>query len=1126
MTPGALIDELARHNVRLSTDGKRLTVSARKGALTPKARAKLAVWKGDIINELRSRRRPESQFLRILPRPDERYEPFPLTEIQRAYWVGRGDAFELGNVSCHVYYEVESIQLDLDRYNRALQLLIDRHDMLRAVVRSDGWQQVLERVPRYRIKVLDLRRQPRERADSMLAEIRADMSHQVMPADRWPLFDIRATRLDNERVRVHMSLDTLIIDVLSLQTLLGEWRELYRDLEASLPPLNLSFRDYVLSVEKLRNSKAFARSYGYWSERFATLYPGPKLPLAKAPSALTQPRFKRRASGLSAEAWSRLKNCGLARNLTPSGVLLAVFADILTRWSGCRRFALNVTLLNRLPLHSQVNQIVGDFTSLIPLEIDNSGSDSFEAFAGRVQSQLMEDIDHSLVGGVEIMRNAARVQGKASGMTLPVVFTSLLNQNGACCRPSSTLWMGEVAYGISQTPQVWLDHQVFEENGALNFHWDAVEELFPDNFVQDMFDAYCGTLSQLAEDERLWRRPFGDLVPEHQLREREAVNATEGPAPDVLLQVLFSDQAKLHPERPAVVFKGWRLTYKELDRLSNQVARRLRVLGARPGRLVAVVMEKGWEQVVAVLAVLKSGAAYLPIDPGVPRERLWYLLEHGEVEIALTQPGLDRKLEWPQSITPLCANPAPRGSLLDQPLEPTQTPDGLAYVIYTSGSTGLPKGAMVTHRGAVNTIADLNDRFGIGVGDKVLALSDLTFDLSVFDIFGALAAGATIIMPETKGKRDPSHWLDLMIREEVTVWNSVPALMEMLVAYCGPNRLVPPSLRLALLSGDWIPVKLPEKVKEVSPKVRLISLGGATEASIWSIFHPIDKVDREWKSIPYGRPLRNQRFHVFNERLEPCPVWVAGELYIGGMGLARGYWRDEVKTAKSFIKHPVTGERLYKTGDLGRYVPGGDIEFLGRLDSQVKIQGYRIELGEIESVLSQHPALQSVVVKAIGASQESKRLAAFFVPKGDEPAAADLSTFLAEKLPSYMIPSRFIPVETLPLNGNGKVNRALLPDPPRPDAGCAPSRTSYNEVEARISAIVAKALGIDQVAADADFFELGATSLEIVRIAKMLEQELGYTQKIVGLYDSPTVAGLVRIHERHEVESSPALRRI
>ncbi len=457
-------------------------------------------------------------------------------------------------------------------------------------------------------------------------------------------------------------------------------------------------------------------------------------------------------------------------------------------------------------------------------------------------------------------------------------------------------------------------------------------------------------------------------------------NATGAPIPAGLLHSRFEAFASGNPKCPAIIAEGRTLTYGDLQALANQIGRWARRNGARPNALVAVVMEKGWEQVAGVLGILTSGAAYLPIDASVPRERLCYLLDHGQVSLVLTQSWHDERIEWPTGLKRLRVDQLdvlhPDGAVL----ESVQQPEDLAYVIYTSGSTGLPKGVAIDHRGAVNTVIDVNSRFAVRSGDRVLALSALNFDLSVYDIFGLLAAGGAIVMPKAGSERDPAHWLEIMRQHRVTMWNTVPALMQMLVDYVeAQSTELPECLRLVMMSGDWIPVRPPDRIRALRGGAAIVSLGGATEASIWSILYPVESATKGWKSIPYGRPMVNQSFHVLSDLLAPRPDWVPGQLHIGGLGLAKGYWRDVQRTNASFITHPGTGERLYRTGDLGRYLPDGSIEFLGREDFQVKIRGHRIELGEIETAISQHPEVGAAVVVAAGENRGHRRLVAYVV---------------------------------------------------------------------------------------------------------------------------------------------------
>ncbi|HVG08868.1 MAG TPA: AMP-binding protein, partial [Thermoanaerobaculia bacterium] len=904
MTAAGLLAELARLEVDVWAEGERLRYRTRRGQLSDSLRERLAASKADLLALLRQR---AAQGLPgIVPDPDRWHEPFPLTDLQQAYLVGRSADFELGNVAPHFYIEVEIAGLDVDRFGRALRRLIDRHGMLRAIFRPDGRQQILASVPPYEIETLDLRGETEPGLSGLLQELRHRMSHEVRPPERWPVFAVRVSRLPGGRARLHMSFDLLLGDIWSFQTFFRELFTLYQDPSRELTPLTLSFRDYVLAARAFEETPRFASSLDYWRARVRELPPAPELPLAVAPSSLKAPRFTRFSSTLPLEAWNRLKQRAMQAGLTPSGVLLAAFGEVLAVWSRIPRFTLNLTFFNRLAVHPEIDRIMGDFSSTLLLAVDLHQATFAERAAG-VQEQLWNDMEHGRVSGVWVLRELARTRPGAPRASMPVVFTSALG-NSAEEGDATPQSLGEPVYGISQTPQVWIDHRVFEGSSGLLFTWDVVDELFPAGMIPEMFGAYCGLLNRLIEEEGTWHEPGRWAIPELQSAPRLAANATSAAVPPGLLHEGFLDQSQRHPDRPAVLGSAREVGYGELASSAQRLGRRLRELGAGPNRLVAVVMEKGWEQVAGVLGVLSSGAAYLPVDASLPRERRFYLLEHGQVEIALTQPRLDRELEWPSGVTRLVVDAEDLAGEAEPALPAVQSAGDLAYVIFTSGSTGLPKGVMIDHRGALNTVVDVNRRFAVGPEDRVLALSALNFDLSVWDVFGLLGAGGGVVVPEPSELRDPQSWLQAIRRFGVTVWNTVPALMEMLVEYLeGRGEPLPGSLRLVLLSGDWIPVRLPERIRRLSSEVEIVSLGGATEASIWSILYPIERVEPEWKSIPYGRPMVNQRFYVRDEKLNPRPDWVPGQLYIGGVGLALGYWRDEEKTRASFIENPLTG---------------------------------------------------------------------------------------------------------------------------------------------------------------------------------------------------------------------------
>jgi amino acid adenylation domain-containing protein len=1045
-------------------------------------------------------------FPALTPDLAARHEPFPLTDMQEAYWVGRQESVELGGVGAYGYSELRLRELDLDRFSRAIDRLVARHDMLRAVFGADGTQRVLPVAPPYRIPVHDLRGLTPSEATARLEAIRDRLSHQVFDASRWPLFAFAVTRLDDE-TRLHIGLDALIVDVASSQVLERELGLLYADADIALPPLWLTFRDYVLAERALRATPRYERALRYWRERVATLAPAPVLPLATAPETVRRPRYVRYERVLPAGQWSALKASAHQRGVTPSALLLTAFAEVLGRWSREPRFTLSLPLFNRLPLHPDINAVIGDFTSLILVEVDLSGPASFAERARAVQDRLWRDIDHAAVSGVRVNRELARARGTAHA-AIPIVFNSTLSELApeAADGGLSGALGAEPVTGITQTPQVWIDHTILEAGGRLCYNWDSLDELFPAGMTRQMFAAYGELLTRLAEPDAWDLEAPALFLPGPD--DRASVALADWP----LLHELADRQALATPDAPAVISPGRTLSYRELRCEARRLARALQDRGLRSGDLVAVLADRGWEQAVATLAVLHAGGAYVPIDPAWPPARIAGVLKRTRARIALVQEAQPGRLALPADVEALVVGADHGGEA--EPLSAERAPSDLAYVIYTSGSTGTPKGVMIDHKGAVNTILDINGRFGVVPGDRLLALSSLSFDLSVFDLFGAFAAGAALVTLEPELARDPAHWADLAAAHKVTVWNSVPALLGLLIDYARASGFsLPGSLRLALLSGDWIPVTLPGEARALLPDLAVHSLGGATEASIWSIHYPIGAVDPAWRSIPYGWALSGQSFHVLDEAMRPSPDWVVGELYIGGIGLALGYLDDEETTAASFVHS--AGLRLYRTGDLGRRWPDGTIEFLGREDGQVKIHGYRVELGEIEAMLETHEGVKAAAVRLLGRPDGDKYLTAYVVARGEQPEADALAAHLSAALPGYMVPASYTYLEALPLSANGKVDRGRLPEPAADlESAAAPAGPD----EERIRSVVGRVLGTGRIAAGASLLTLGATSLDIVRIANALRAELGFRPKIAALMRQPTLSGLVHLYRDHARE--------
>ncbi len=1035
-------------------------------------------------------RRPDDAAPQAAPDAD-RYRPFPMTGVQQAYWIGRSADFAFGGVSTYSYFEIDAEGLDLDRLCDAWNRLVSRHDMLRAVLLPDGTQQVLETVPRHAIDAEDLRSLSAVELDDRLIAKRRRLSHQLLAADRWPIFDIRASLLDGGRIRLHLGFDAMVADMASRRLLLREWRALY--LGTDLPELTARFRDFAVSQQAASASPQYARARDYWLARIDTLPPPPELPIQEAYDRHVPPAFVRRSRRFDTAQRQALEQRAQAMGVSLNILLLLAYADTLRLWCRSETFTLNLTLFNR---PAEAAGVVGDFTSLSMVQIDAPGTDSLMARAKRLQQSLWSDLDNRAFGGVDVVREILR-RGRGAQPVMPVVFTSALTKGEV-----DGAWLGAEVFSVSQTPQVWIDLMVVDEGNGLAVHWNSVEALFPPGLMKDMAAAYGRLLGWLIEKrgDDSWPAIAKLLLPQQDKAIQDAANDTAGPLPTRLLHEAFKDRASGSPTAPAVITSSRTFSYGEIVNIAGNLGRLLREKNVRPNGLVAVVMHKGWEQIVAVLAVLDAGGAYLPIDPDVPPRRLQYMLADADIAIALTQPTLMDSLAWPDGVERI---PVAADGRLEQaaaPLQPVQSSGDLAYVIYTSGSEGQPKGVAINHRGAWNTIDDINQRFAVGAGDRILALSSLSFDLSVYDIFGVLAAGGAIVVPDPSGLRDPSHWAQLLRRHGVTLWNSVPALMELLAEHAQLQGANYPALRLALLSGDRIAPVLPSAVRALAPGCQIACLGGATEASIWSVAYIAD--DRNSGPIPYGKPLRNQICRVRSSSGAACPVWTPGDLYIGGIGLAREYWNDGVRTKASFVTGD-DGVRLYRTGDRARYLPDGNLEFLGREDNQVKLRGFRVELGEIETILTMHPAVKSAAV-VVGAGAEG-RLIAYVAT---QIAAEDVVSHLRQHLPDYMVPAHIECLAELPLTANGKVDRARLASKPVPLPMPVTESAVDGPLADKVARAVRQACRTEIPTPDTSLIDMGLTSIDLIRIVNAVEAQCGVRPGIEDFYRTPTIRWL------------------
>ena len=694
---------------------------------------------------------------------------------------------------------------------------------------------------------------------------------------------------------------------------------------------------------------------------------------------------------------------------------------------------------------------------------------------------------------------------------MPVVFTSGLGVE----QWNEGKWLGKLNYNISQTPQVWLDHQVVEMDGCLCLFWDSVDELFYLGMLDEMFRAYTGLLHTLAVHPEIMQEKTASLVTAEISEKRRQANETAAEFEEKTLDGLFLEAADKFPDKEALVTCSRRMTYREIKEEAFYISGQLKSMGIKKEETVAVFMEKGWEQVVAVYGILFAGAAYLPIDIHNPRERVEKILRDSGTRIILVQnQAYDQDTEWLHEWDCISVS----GLKTDSEYKAQENKAGdLAYVIYTSGTTGMPKGVMITHHNAVNTILDINVRYQITEQDTAFGISNLHFDLSVYDVFGVLGAGGKLVLPDPEYGKDPAHWIHWLNHENITVWNSVPAFVEMLAEYEEYQRQVTSqSLRLVMMSGDWVPVSLPGRIRNLFQNVEIVALGGATEGSIWSNHFEIPEiVPEDWKSIPYGKPLANQKYYVLDQNMEDCPDWVPGTLYIAGDGVAQGYLNDNEKTEEKFVVLDRTGERLYCTGDVGRYWNEGNIEFLGRLDNQVKINGYRVELGEIEAALrriqgiteafvffKRDNAIEDICAVLVEEKRYRDRIDKFY------------KEMLKKDLPIYMIPTEYIKTNAIPLNSNGKkdIHKILIVAEKnrKPIFKKNNNCKQLTQLQEQLLAIWREVLKIENIDINDNFFEIGGNSIQAIQITNQMTEKIGCFMDIGKLFEYPTISKIER----------------
>ncbi|GAA3897362.1 hypothetical protein GCM10022244_04560 [Streptomyces gulbargensis] len=1014
----------------------------------------------------------------------------PLDDLQEAYLVARalagGDA---GGCRMVLGYEVDGV--DTGRLREALTRLMGRHPVLRARVDAEHGLRLPPRdAPVTAPEVVEVPLTP---------ELREQLLRRPFPLGEGHL-DVRVGRGQDGPDAVLLTVDLALVDARSIHLVGRELMRLYADGPgpAGGPPARpTAGTDTALGPDEAAE---------HWRRRVAALSPGPRLPSAADDGT------RRRLRG-TLPGWDAVVAAAADHGCTPDGLLLAAYARALSPGLG-DVFTVPVV---RWPDGTDAAR-PDELTALSWVTVTAEGCPLLD-LARRYDAVLAEDRAADAVRGLAELRRSRR-----AGSCLPVVYTSLFDLDAHPLPDGVTA--GE---WVTSTPGVALDCMAVQEGGVLEYAWDALPDQLPPDWLEDAFGRFAADLAGLAD---LARTPVDDpgLPPARW-------NDTTRPFPaDLPVQILVEDQARIRPSEVALRWSDGALSFAELELRANRLAWTLRDAGVGRGDVVGVSVRRGPDMVVAVLGILKAGGAYLPVLPSLPRDRAAVMLGDAAAGWLIS----DASCGWapsvpdvrPVDLDAVLSRPHPREATAPEPVNDV---DDLAYVIFTSGSTGRPKGVGVTHRPMLNLFEWARRTFGFGPGDLGLCVTSLGFDLSVFDIFGLLGLGAALYVADEEQQRDPRLLLRVLRTEPVTFWNSAPTTLAHLAPeFGGPGDLPGgDTLRLVFLSGDYTPLWLPDRLREAFPEATLVSLGGATEATVWSNYFVVDRVDPAWRSIPYGRPIDNSRYYVLDERRRPVPVGTEGDLYIAGDCLATGYHRQPELTAERFVTGDFRGlpgppeTRMYATGDRARHGADGLLHFLGRRDGQVKVRGFRVELAEIEHRLRAHRGVADAVVLLRKGSGGEDRLVAYVLPDGEPPSTEELRAHVAAALPDYMVPGVVGFVTEWPATANGKLDRDALPWPvhgagaapvaaPRPaaptdaraDARTAPGTGPAEDVVAEIGVLFGELLDLPPVDPDTDLWDLGATSFTMVRAGRLLRERYGRDVPVSVLLAEPTVRAI------------------
>ncbi|MEP6486691.1 amino acid adenylation domain-containing protein [Microcoleus vaginatus GB2-A3] len=1013
-----------------------------------------------------------------------------------------------------VYNEPFTIRIpgaiDVDALSKALNEIIKRHESLRSrFITIDGQPvQVIDPPSTFNLAVVDLRQFPQDQRESEALRLATRESKQLFDLTSGPLLRATLIQLADEDYRLFMTVHHIVIDGVSIYSVfLPELAALYEAFSTCKPSplaeLPIQYADFTLWQRQWLAGEILESQLDYWKQQLRGDLPVLQLPYDRPRPAVQTFRGARQCLTLSKELTSSLKTLSQQEGVTLFMMLLAAFKTLLYRYTEQEDIVVGTVSAGRN--RPELEGLIGFFLNTLVLRTDMSGSPSFRQLLGRVREITLAAYAHEDLPFEKLIPTLQPDRNLSHNPLFQVAFVLEPPMPSLNCG-----WTMSQLDIQTDTAKLDLTLELDERPEGIIGRFEYNTDLFEASTISQMIGNFQTLLEGIVADpdKRLWELPLLTVAQQQQLM---ALNNTKVDYPlEACIHQLFEAQVECTPDAVAVVCENEQLTYRELNRRANQLAHYLQKLGVKPEMLVGICVERSLEMIVGLLGILKAGGAYLPLDPSYPQDRLAFMLEDAQVSVLLTQQKLIAGFSEYKAQR-FCLDTDWEVTAQESEEKPVirVTADNLAYTIYTSGSTGKPKGVLVTHQNLVHSTSARISYYSEPV-TSFLLLSSFAFDSSIAGIFWTLCQGGIIVLPPDKFQQELLQLTKFIAQHQISHLLSLPSLYSLILEQAEPQQLT--CLRTVIVAGEPCSRELIERHSKRLAHTSLFNEYGPTEGTVWSsVYHC--QPSGLTTQVPIGRPIANMQIYLLDKYLSPVPIGVPGEIYIGGAGIARGYLNRPELTNQKFIPNPFSdepGQRLYKTGDLARYLSDGNIEFLGRLDHQVKIRGFRIEQGEIESTLLQHPTVRETTVIAREDIPGDKRLVAYVVPNPEQtPTIDELRRFLKQKLPDYMVPSAFVWLDALPLTPNGKVDRRALPAPDqsRPDQSVT-FVAPRSPIEQQLADIWAEVLRLEQVGIHDNFFELGGHSLLATQVISRLRQAFGVELPVRTLFEAPTVADL------------------